>query len=195
MRVGWLLAALVALPIGSLSQAGSGRLPVSIVVYSDFECPFCRAEALMLRENLPAYADRVRVTFKDAPAEPVHPWARAAALAGRCVYSQNEDAFWRYHDWMFAHQAEITPQNIGAKVLSWAAGEPKVDSFQLTRCIGTGAAEGEVEKSLAEARAIGVTKLPTLFVNGRKFEEAVPWDKLRAAIDQEIAQGKPKRVQ
>ena len=81
----------------------------------------------MLRENLlKTYPKEVRLYFKDFPIDQIHPWARPAAIAGRCVFRQNPQAFWDYHDWIFDKQAEITPENLRAKVMEWAAAkEPR----------------------------------------------------------------------
>ena len=81
-----------------------------IVEFSDFQCPYCKEEAKMLRQNLiQTYPKQVRLYFKDFPLENMHPWAKAAAIAGRCVFQQKTDAFWEYHDWIFAHQDGSPP--------------------------------------------------------------------------------------
>ena len=81
-----------------------------LVVFSDFECPNCKEEAKTLRERLPAaYPKDVRLYFKDFPLEQIHPWAKAAAMAGQCVFRENPAGFWQFHDWIYEHQAEITP--------------------------------------------------------------------------------------
>ena len=73
---------------------GPATAPVTMVEFGDFECPNCREEAKTLRENIPTqFPTQVRVVFKDFPLEAIHPWAKAAAIAGRCVYHQNPAAF------------------------------------------------------------------------------------------------------
>src|SRR6266403_3510941 len=95
---------------------GTPGAPVVLVLFSDFQCPFCKDEAKMLRGNiLSAYPKQVRVYFKDLPLEQIHPWAKAAAMAGRCVFKQNPSAFWDYHDWIYEHQGEITKENFREK--------------------------------------------------------------------------------
>lgn len=165
---------------------GAPGAPVVIVVFSDFQCPYCREEAKMLRENLPgAYPKQVRVYFKEYPLDQIHPWARTAALAGRCVFRQNAAAFWEYHDWIFDKQAEITPENVKAKVLEFAASK-KLDALQLGQCLESRATEAEVNRTTAEARALGVNALPTLFINGRRIPSQIVWPNLRQIIDYEI---------
>jgi protein-disulfide isomerase len=165
---------------------GTPGAPVVLVLFSDFQCPFCKEEAKMLRGNLlSAYPKQVRAYFKDLPLEQIHPWAKPAAIAGRCVYKQNPAAFWDYHDWIFEHQSEITPENLRAKALDFAKGK-ELDALQLGRCIDTRETEAEVNKSIAEARELRVQSTPTLFVNGRRLPSQIAWPDLRQVIDNEI---------
>jgi protein-disulfide isomerase len=165
---------------------GTPGAPVVLVLFSDFQCPYCKEEAKMLRGNiLSAYPKQVRVYFKDLPLEQIHPWAKTAALAGRCVYKQNPAAFWDYHDWVYEHQAEITKENFREKVLEFSKTK-EIDALQFGRCLDTRAGEAEVEKSVAEARELRVNSTPTLFVNGRRLPSQVAWPDLRQIIDQEI---------
>jgi protein-disulfide isomerase len=165
---------------------GTAGAPVVLVLFSDFQCPYCKEEAKMLRGNLlSAYPKQVRLYFKDLPLEQIHPWAKPAAIAGRCVYKQNPTAFWDYHDWIYEHQGDITKENLREKVLEFAKGK-EIDALQLGRCIDTRATEVEVDKSIGEARELRVNSTPTLFVNGRKLPAAVAWPDLRQIIDKEI---------
>ncbi len=165
---------------------GTPGAPVVLVLFSDFQCPFCKEEAKMLRGNiLSAYPKQVRVYFKDLPLDQIHPWAKPAAIAGRCVFKQTPAAFWDYHDWVYEHQAEITKDNFRDKALEFAKGK-EIDALQFGRCMDTKATEAEVDKSVAEARELKVMSTPTLFVNGRRLPAQVAWPDLRQIIDQEI---------
>ena len=156
--------------------------PVIIYEFGDLECPSCRAEAPILRTLLPiSYADKVRVVFKDYPLESIHPWARAAADAARCVYRQNPQAFWKVYDWFYQTQDEITPGNLSDKVIEWA-GKNGIDPGQLGHCMATKASDAEVAKNIAEAHALNVTGTPTLFINGRKTN-GVEWQTLQQIIE------------
>jgi len=170
------------------SQPGLGTpgATVVIVAFSDFQCGFCKEEAKMLRANLlNAYPKQVRLYFKDYPLDQIHPWAMPAALAGRCIFRHNPGAFWEYHDWIFERQGEISAENLHAKVLEFAKGK-EIDGLQLGRCLETRATQAEVDKSVAEGRALNVTSTPTLFVNGRRLVGKTDWPTLRAIIDFEI---------
>jgi protein-disulfide isomerase len=165
---------------------GTPGAPVVLVLFSDFQCPFCKDEAKMLRSNiLSAYPKQVRVYFKDLPLEQIHPWAKPAAIAGRCVFKQNPPAFWDFHDWVYEHQGEITKDNFREKLLEFAKGK-ELDTLQLGRCFDTRSTEAEVDKSIADAQDLRVTSTPTLFVNGRRLPAQVAWPDLRQIIDQEI---------
>jgi protein-disulfide isomerase len=169
------------------TQPGFGPAagPVTVVEFGDFECPSCRAEAPILRQLLPNFQPgKVRVVFKDYPLESIHPWARAAAEAARCVYRQNPQAFWKVYDWFYDTQDEITPDNLSDKILGWA-GKNGVDSVQLGRCITTKAGDPEVVRNIAEGHALNVTGTPTLFINGRKIS-GVDFSTLQQIIQVEL---------
>jgi protein-disulfide isomerase len=166
---------------------GTAGAPVAIVVFSDLECPHCKGEAEMIRKNLiQNYPTQVRLYFKDYPLEGLHPWAKAAAMAGRCVFQQNADAFWEYHDYVFAHQDAITADNLKDQVLGWAKGVKDVDAIKLGACIDNKATQAEVEKEIAEAQALDVGGTPTMFINGRRIGQVIEWPNLKTIIDAEI---------
>jgi len=147
---------------------GPADAPVTIVEFGDFECPSCRGEAPLLRELIPdLFPNKVRIVFKDYPLESIHPWARAAAIAGRCVFRQNPRTFWKFYDWDYQNQDDITVANLKSKVVAWA-GMNGLNPSQLESCMDSKATDAEVTASIAEGRASGVRGTPTLFVNGRK---------------------------
>jgi protein-disulfide isomerase len=164
---------------------GPANAPVTIVEFGDFECPDCKAEAPVLRKELPEGFDgKVRVIFKNYPLESVHPWAHAAAIAGRCVYQQGDPAFWKFYDWIYQNQDEISGDNLNSKVLAWA-GENSVDTVKLGQCLDTKATEPEVNRSIAEGRELGINGTPTLFINGRKIG-GLMWPDLQLVINKEL---------
>ena len=166
---------------------GTPGSPVVLVEFSDFQCPYCKEEATMLRQNLlSAYPKQVRLYFKQYPLVSIHPWAKPAAIASRCVFQQAANTFWDYHDWIYAHQAEITPENLKEKVMEWAKTAKDIDTSQLASCIDTKATEAAVDKDIEEAQALEIGGTPTLFVNGRRIPNLVDWPSLRNIIDYEI---------
>ena len=166
---------------------GTPGAPVVIVLFSDFECPYCKEEAKALRTNLLAtYPKEVRLYFKDMPLAQIHPWAMPAAIAGRCIFRQNPAAFWDYHDWIYEAQSDVNADNLRAKVLEYVKGK-QIDALQLAHCMDGKETQAEIDKSIAEAKALGVGGTPTLFVNGRLLTGAsAQWSALRQVIDYEI---------
>jgi protein-disulfide isomerase len=165
---------------------GTAGAPVVIAEFSDFECPFCKEEAKSLRDNIvKTYPKEVRVYFFDFPLEQLHPWAKSAALAGRCIFRQSASGFWDYHDWIFDHQTEITPENMQAKVLEFAKSKG-LDTNAMGSCMTSKEAEADVAQTVAMGKALDVNQTPTIFVNGRRLAGTLPWEQLKMVIDYEI---------
>ncbi len=165
---------------------GTPGAPVVIVIFTDFQCPYCQKEAETLRkELLTAFPTQVRVYFKDMPIPQIHPWAMTAAVAGRCVFRQKATAFWDYHDFVFGKQTEITVENIQGKIEEFVKAK-NLDLAQLNACTASKSALSDVEKSVAEGRGLGVTSTPTLFINGRKIPGYVQFANLKQIIDFEV---------
>jgi protein-disulfide isomerase len=165
---------------------GNPDAPVSIVLYSDFQCSFCREEGKIIRTNVAAsYPNEIRVFFKDYPLEAIHPWAKPAAVAGRCIFRQKPEAFWDFHDWIFEQQGQITVENLKEKVMEFAKGKG-LETIQIAGCIDSKATEGEVDRALAEGRLLGVNSTPTMFINGRRIVGQVGWAQLKSVIEHEI---------
>ncbi|MEP6962082.1 MAG: DsbA family protein [Acidobacteriota bacterium] len=165
---------------------GTPAAPVVLVVFADFQCPFCKGEAQILRNNVvQKFGEKVRVYFKDFPLESIHPWARAGSIAGRCVFRQNAQTFWKFHDWIYGIQEEVTPENLSDQVLKWG-GENGLDGTQLKTCIDTKATNAEVTRNLEEGRSLGLSATPTTFLNGRKLEGTVEWAVLEQLIGMEL---------
>lgn len=174
------------LKTGNGPSLGTPGAPVVLVLFTDFECPFCREEAKLLRQNLiSTYPKEVRLYFKDFPLTPIHPWAKPAAIAGRCIYGQNEAMFWQYHDWIYAQQDTITPENLKQKIMDWAQNK-EIDTLQLNQCIDGKVTEPEVNATMAEASALQLNATPALFINGRKAKPGLTWPQLKTIIDFEL---------
>lgn len=166
---------------------GTAGAPVVLVVFSDFECPICKEEAKTLRQNLlKAFPTQVRLYFKDFPLEQIHPWAKSAAIAGRCVFRQSPAAFWEFHDWVYEHQSDINPDNLKDKVQEFAKSAKDVDGMQLGRCMDTKATEADINASLAEGHSLRVDSTPTMFLNGRRLVGNYPWQNLEQIINGEL---------
>jgi protein-disulfide isomerase len=167
---------------------GEPTAAVTLVEYSDFECPVCRSLHDVLRGLLPNYAGKVRVVFKDFPLEQLHPWARTAALAGRCAYQQNPQAFWKMYDFIYDNQEIISAANAWTKMLEYA-GRSGLDSDAFKGCMASPEAGEAVNASRANGQQLEVNSTPTVFVNGRRLVGADP-HLLEQYINYELAQQK-----
>ncbi len=147
---------------------GDSKAAVTLVEYSDFECPVCRSLHDVLRGMLPNYAGKVRVVFKDFPLEQLHPWARTAAIAGRCAYQQDPAAFWKMYDLIYDNQEIISAGNAWTKMMDYA-GQSRLDADAFKTCMASPEAGEAVNASRANGQLLDVNSTPTVFVNGRRM--------------------------
>jgi protein-disulfide isomerase len=151
---------------------GDPKASVTIVEYSDFECPVCRNLHDALRAMIPTYP-QVRVVFKDFPIEQIHPWARTAALAGRCAFNQDPKAFWKIYDLIYDNQEIISAENAWSKMVDYAGQSGlNVDSFK--SCLASQDAGAAIDASRINGQQLEVSSTPTIFVNGRRIVGADP---------------------
>ncbi len=137
--------------------------PVTVVEFSDFQCPYCRQEASVLRTDLMnAFPNDVQLVYVNYPLDRLHPFARGAAVMGRCIYDQNNDSFWAYHDWVFAHQSELSADNLRDKALGFALADKQLDMEKLTACALSGTQpRDEVNQTVAMGDALKIEATPT----------------------------------
>jgi protein-disulfide isomerase len=165
---------------------GPTQAKVIIVLFSDFECPYCRRLASIIRDNVPRkYPSDVRVIFKEFPLESIHKWSRAAAEAGQCIGRQNQSAFWAWHDWVFQHQDQVNETNIRDNALNIAAAQ-HLDEAQIAGCIDNHATAPEIDESVKAGQQLQIQQTPTFFVNGRVINGAISWSTLDAIIQLEL---------
>lgn len=171
---------------------GDAKAPVTLVEYSDFECPVCRSLHDVLRGMLESYAGKIRVVFKDFPIEQIHPWARTAALAGRCAYQQDPKAFWKMYDLIYDNQELFSAANAWNKVTDYAS-QMGLNAEAFKSCMASPEAGAAINASHANGQLLEVSSTPTIFVNGRRIVGADP-HLLEQYINYELAQqkaGKP----
>jgi len=165
---------------------GPADAKVTIVEFSDFQCPFCSRGYQILEEQvMPAYEGKVRLFFKHLPLKSIHPWAEAAALATECASDQSSDGFWKMYHALFKGQRDLNPDNLKAKVTEFAK-SAGLDEATFTQCYDGKTALPRVEKDLTEAAAVGANSTPTFFINGHRLEGAQPLENFKAIIDDEL---------
>ena len=190
-----------ALMAGLSENRGSSKGPdkalVTIVEFSDFECPYCKKFTDILAQIWPEEKDEVRVVFHHMPLS-IHPWARLAAEGAACAQLQNADAFWSMHDQMFQHQQEITADNVKRKLSEYAQNAKSLDTKSFQNCLDNEMSLGLVFRDMNLGSANKVEATPTLFVNGHRvpgIRDASELRQLIAGARKELAQRGASDVQ
>jgi protein-disulfide isomerase len=157
---------------------GNAAAPITIVEFSDYQCPFCARVTPTLARVRETYGDKVKIIYKDYPL-PNHPQAQKAAEAARCAGEQKK--YWEMHDAMFANQQAL--QVPGLKQTARAIG---LDGGAFDQCLDSGKWEATVRESAELGDRMGVNSTPTLYVNGRPVVGAMPFENFKAIIDDEL---------
>jgi protein-disulfide isomerase len=165
---------------------GPAVAPVTVVLFSDFQCPFCSRVVPTLKQIEGAYPKDVRIVWKHLPL-PFHPNALPAARAAEAARVQGK--FWEMHDRLFAGQ-----QALSADVYRQFATDLKLDLQKFNADLAAAPADARIDQDQALAAEVGATGTPTLFVNCRKIVGAQPFEALRAVIDDELARTKGTKV-
>ena len=159
---------------------------VTIVEFSDFQCPYCaRAHQTLTDEVMKSYEGKVKLVYKFYPL-PFHKYAEPAAIAAACAAKQDPDAFWKMYDYFFTNQQQITPENVKDKAIEQLAGT-KVDKAKWTTCYDNKETLDGIKADMAEGQSVGVTGTPAFIINGRKISGAQPAANFKAIIDDELA--------
>ena|SRR5690348_1225241 len=158
---------------------GSDSAPVTIVEFTDYQCPFCGRH---FSETLPglrtAYVKtgKVRYIVRDLPIPSLHPYALPAAEAARCVAQMAPKLFWAYHDQIFAHQ-----QTLSRRMLIRAAGQVGLDTTRVAACMMSSSIQAAIEKDRSEAQRVGFRSTPT-FVIGQTGADSIRGPVLNGAF-------------
>ncbi len=158
---------------------GPGNAPVTIVEFSDFQCPYCANLSATLHQVLEKYGGKVRLVFRNFPLSQIHPHAEKAAEAGLCAADQGQ--FWEMHDLMFRTQGQLKEEDLRSK-----AAQLKLNAEAFNSCLASGKQAGRVKQDLVSGYKLGVSSTPALFINGRFVSGAVPFEDLAKIIDEEL---------
>ncbi len=164
-------------------SVGPADAPVTIVEYSDYQCPACRATHEVVQKLRAMYGDRVRWVFKDYPLKK-HKYSQNAAEAARCAGEQGK--FWDYQNVLYVSQEELTPEK-----LEKIAGDLGLSMKEFKQCVESGKYREPIEKDLKEAIRLGVDRTPSFFINGRLVVGGPGFDSFRGMIEALLS--KPKR--
>jgi protein-disulfide isomerase len=164
--------------IGTAPVKGPKNAPVTIVAFSDFQCPFCSRVVPTLHDLEKQYGNKVKIAFKHQPL-PFHNNARPAAAASMAANEQGK--FWEMHDKLFANQGTLDRQN-----LDTYAKEIGLDMGKYKAAMDSNKYDALITKDSNEGTAIGANGTPTFFINGRQLVGAQPIDQFKAIIDDEL---------
>ncbi|MFK7846331.1 MAG: DsbA family protein [Rhodothermales bacterium] len=176
------------LAIADLPFRGSADAPVTIVEFSDFQCPYCARATDTMHKLIDKHGDKVKLVYVQFPLESIHPWARPASIASICASNQSSDAFWLLHDKYFEDQGELSVDNVIERSKGYLAGTD-VEMGTWTTCATDPssetykAASGLVDTSLQLGMKHGVNSTPIFFVNGIIINGAQPLEAFEAAIE------------
>lgn len=174
-----LKAPVVQVGLGSLPPKGNPKAPVTIIEFSDYECPFCKRVEPSVAEVLKVYGpDKVRLVYRNFPL-PFHSNARPAAEAAGCAAEQGK--FWEYHEKLMA------ATDLSAESLKTMAGAVGVDQKKFDECVANQKYKDAVDKDIADGEEAGVNGTPAFFINGRMLDGAQPFEKFKTLIDEELA--------
>jgi len=158
---------------------GPANAKVTIVAFSDYQCPFCQKGEESMAEVLKAYPTQVRMFFRDYPL-PIHPDAPKASEAAHCA--QDQGKYWEMHDKLFANQKALKIAD-----LKNYAKDLKLDSGKFDKCLDSGDKASIVHDSLEAGKKLGVSGTPAFYINGILVTGAQPFEKFKQIIDEQLA--------
>ena len=161
---------------------GPETAAVTMVEFSDFQCPFCARVGTTLEQIQEEYGDDVRIVFKHLPLS-IHPKAPAAHAAAEAAFRQGQ--FWEMHDKIFASQREMSPE----KYREYAT-ELGLDLAQFERDVASEEVKSRVDADAKEAARLGATGTPAFYINGLFVSGAKPFEAFKEIIDKELANKK-----
>ena len=176
-------------PVVNHPSRGNEQAPVTIVEFSDFQCPYCRDFTSTLDRVMKEFPSDVRVVFRQLPLNDIHPMAQKAAEASLCAKAQNK--FWELHDLMFKDQTNLNVENLKAKAPGLG-----LDAAAFNSCLDSGKYAQEVDRDIREGARLGADGTPSIFINGRFLSGSRPYDEIVSMIKEELqkkaaAPGKP----
>jgi protein-disulfide isomerase len=157
---------------------GPAGAPITIVEFSDFECPYCVKAEPTVKEVMDAYPGKIRLVYRDFPL-PMHSRAPKAAEAAHCAGDQGK--YWEMHAKLFANATKLDPSD-----LKGYARDVGLDGGKFDQCLDKGEKASEVEKHKKAGEDVGVSGTPAFFINGRMISGAQPAEAFKAIIDQEL---------
>ena len=176
----------VAVDSSGHPSLGAKEAPITIVEFTDFQCPFCKASEATVKQLRTKYGDKVRLVHMDFPLS-FHSHALDAAKAARCANDQNK--FWQFHDSLFNNQGKLAPADLKQTAKTLGLNTTEFDS-----CFDKAKHEDEIKKDLAAGEKLGVDGTPAFFIDGRPLVGAQPSAQFEQIIDDELSSGGEKQA-
>src|SRR5579884_1474215 len=167
------------LPAGRPAK-GPANAPVTIVEFSDFECPFCLRNVPVLQQVESNYGDKVRVVFRQFPLRSIHSHAQKAAEASLCANEQHR--FWEMRDLLFQEPRTLQLEDFYKK-----ADSLHLNSKEFKACLDSGKEQAQIDQDIADGTKLGINGTPATYINGRLIPGAKPYEAFATIIDQELA--------
>ena len=178
----------VDVEVGSLPVLGNENAPVTLIEFSDFQCPFCKQWFDQTKDQLiKEYVDtgKVKFAYRQYPIPQLHPNAQKASEASECANDQ--DKFWEYHDLLFTQQDSWASLADPSGQFSTYAGNLGMNTSSFDSCLSSGKYADKVSEDVQAGTAAGVSGTPTFFINGTPLVGAQPYDSFKTLIDQELS--------
>jgi protein-disulfide isomerase len=163
---------------------GPADTPVTIVEFSDFQCPYCRRLLPSLEQVLETYPRQVRLVYRQFPLN-IHTNAQKAAEASLCAQEQGK--FWEMHDALFANQQALAVEQLKTKAAALG-----LNTEQFDQCLDSSKYAAQIREDMTVGAAAGVNGTPALFVNGRQLNGAVPFTEIQKLIEDELSRKRIK---
>jgi predicted DsbA family dithiol-disulfide isomerase/Skp family chaperone for outer membrane proteins len=158
---------------------GSASAPVTIVEFSDFECPYCGGLFPTLKQVEKNYEGKIRIVYRQFPLANIHPHAEKAAEASLCAFDQQH--FWEFHDSMFGNQKELSIADLKQRAV-----DLKLDTAKFNECLDSGRQVASIQRDIQEGARAGVTGTPAMFINGRLLSGNQPYAEIKEVIEDEL---------
>lgn len=174
------------IPDAGNPSIGPANAPITIVEFSDYQCPYCKRWYDTVSTRLMAdYKDKIRFVYRDLPLSSIHPEAQAAAEAADCAGEQG--VYWKYHDALFGAQ-----YGLGGEAYTKYATELGLNMDAFAACVSEHRYKSEVDTDASFATSMGLNSTPTFFINGLAVVGAQPYEVFQQIIDKELAGEIPK---
>ena len=159
---------------------GDPNAPITIVEFSDFQCPFCKRAYPVIKQLISKYPTQIKLSYRDFPLRQIHPQADAAAVAARCAGEQGK--FWQYHDILFESNQPLNTLSFMSHATTL-----NLDTTQFDKCLSTGQFAESIESDLQDGSRAGVNGTPAFFINGIALTGAQPLEAFERVVEQELA--------